>query len=158
MKIMSLLALVTVFISGCDLVNTKSTEKLIPVFTLTDTTGQVSRTFHPGENFVMSYSMINTTSFTLDYYSSQPPVIFQILRNDSVIASSIDGYSFTQDATRRYLMPDSVLKATWKAPTTPPQFPKVILTPGSYEAKVVFIGFNQVKVESVPGIVISVSR
>ncbi len=158
MKVMSFLALVIFLLSGCDLVNTKSTWKLIPTFTLTDTTGQVRKIFHPGENFVMSYSVINTTSFTLDYYNTKPPVIFQVIKNDSVIASSIDGYAFAEVVRGGYLMPYGVLKATWKAPTTPPQYPKVILSPGSYEARVVFVGFNQVKVESVPGITILVLR
>ena len=80
--------------------------------------------------------------------SSAPPVIFEILKDDSVISSSVDGYSFVQVLLGGHLTPKDTLKDQWQAPNTLYQNPKVILTPGLYQARVLFPAFGQTATSS----------
>lgn len=147
MKTAISLLLAVVIITGCSLLGRKSnrTSILAPTFTLTDTTGHVTTTFHSGEHFIMTFSLVNTSREGLSYRrgSTKPPVVFKIVRNDSTVATSIDGYAFAQVVLGGYLAVGDTLKGRWTAPTTPPQNPKVVLSPGSYKAKVVYPAFDQ---------------
>ncbi len=90
MKSMSLVALIVVIIGGRDLGNTVSDENgnLNATFTLDDTTGHSATTFHFGEPLLMSFSLINTRMDTITYYfdNCRPSVIFEILKNDTLVA------------------------------------------------------------------------
>lgn len=159
-----LLVLITVLLIGCDIgtesgmqqSNSLSNADLIAVFKLADTTGQISTVFHSREMFDMSFSLTNTTEDTLTYHFSFPPVIFKILKNDTVVASSIDGFAFTMDIRTGYVAPGASLQGRWRAPNTGPQNPKVVLSPGMYEASVSFATFDQVRVNPVSRIAFSV--
>ena len=138
--------------NGCGLVDSNSNLKINnnPSFTITDTTGYSKTTFSPGEHFDLSFTYVNTTTDTLTYIrgSSAPPVIFEILKDDIVIASSVDGYSFVQVLLGGHLTPKDTLKGQWQAPNTQYQYPKAILTPGLYQAKVIFPTFGQTAASS----------
>jgi len=138
-------------VTGCGIVDSNSNLKINnPSFTITDTTGFSKTTFSPGEHFDLTFAYINTTKKTLTYVrgSSAPPVIFEILKDDSVIASSVDGYSFAQVILGGYLTPKDTLKGQWQAPNTFYQNPLVILTPDLYQARVLFPAFGKTTASS----------
>ena len=120
-------------------------------FTLTDTLGQTVSQLHSGENFYLSFFLTNTSNDTLTYYrgSSAPPILFQIVKDDSVVASSADGYAFLMFVSQGRLAPEQKLDYDWKAPTTPPQYPKVVLEPGYYKAAVLHPDFNEARTEKI---------
>lgn len=160
MKTLAVLA----FICMCAIACNQGTSPLngpLPVsFTMTDTAGQTISQVHPGEDFLLSFKLTNTTPDTLNYVwaNSGPSVVFRIQNNDSVLASSVDGYIFLMDAPHRYLSPGQSLQTEWKAPTTPAQNPKVMLTSGSYEATVYFPSFYEIKIDPVSPITFRVAQ
>jgi len=158
MRTFNLLALIAILMCACNRATTPTEGKgfLTATFTLSDTTGQASTVFHSGQQFDVSFSVTNTTMETLTYYYTLPPVIFQILKGDTSVATSVDGYVFPQVVLRGYLAPGRALQGAWKAPNTPAQNPKVVLAPGSYEAHVSFRNFEQVKVNQVSPITFSI--
>ena len=158
MKMTTTLALIGILFAGCDILKTKSSDNagLTADFSLSDTTGHASTVFRSGEQFLMSFSVVNTTNDTLTYHYSEPPVVFSILKNRSVVASSIDGYAFPMNVNTGLVAPGKALANSWKAPNTPAQNPKVVLAPGTYEASVSFSQFDEAKVDPVPTISFSV--
>ena len=151
-------ALVVIFASMFSLAcNQTTSPEVMPLaisFTLADTTGAAISQTHVGENFVLSFSLINTTPDTLTYgwANSGPPVEFHILQNDSTVATSVDGYVFLMYAPHATLPPGDTLRGRWVAPTTPVQSPKVVLAPGMYQARVFLPYFYEIKVDSIPSI------
>ncbi len=145
------LILIAVFFSGCDLLTSSSGEKqdLNPGFTLTDTLGRNTGHFHPGENFDVSFSLRNTTGDTLTYYHTGPAVVFSIMKGDSIVATSIDGYLFPQVVIGTRLAPGDTLQAKWRAPNTPARPDTLVLAPGLYEATVRFPTFQQLKTDTI---------
>jgi hypothetical protein len=99
----------------------------------------------------MTFALQNTIKQTLTYYrgDASPDVIFKIIRNDSVIATSIDGYAFIQVPSVGHLAQGQVLQGYWKAPAMPAQFPRKVLTPGFYRADVAFPRFNEADIKQV---------
>jgi hypothetical protein len=93
----------------------------------------------------MAFAVQNTSSLTLTYYrgDASPDVTFKIMRNDTIVASSVDGYVFIQIPSAGHLDAGQILRASWKAPTTPAQFPKVHLSPGLYVAQVGYPSFDE---------------
>ncbi len=118
MKLITFVALITFFIGSCSQSTTPTNIVLQATFTLTDTLGQTVSQFHPGEEFLLSFILTNTSSDTMTYYrgSTAPPVLFQILKDDSVIASSTDGYDFMMVVLRGNLASGKRLQEYWKGP------------------------------------------
>ncbi len=158
MKTIIIIAVVTVFMAGCEQSTSSSDKLLTAAFTLTDLNGEKFSQLHSGEEFKLEFTLINTTDETLTFYrgSSAPPVTFEITKNDRVIASSVDGYTFLTVVLGGTVAPGDSLRGSWQAPTTPPQNPKIVLSPGAYEAKVLFPDFRQIKVNPVSSIKFSV--
>jgi hypothetical protein len=122
------------FISGCDLLKTKSggNGNLTATLVLTDTTGRKTSTFHSGEPFEMCFSLANTRTDTLTYVGDNidPPVVFQISRDDSLVwRSPLAG---SHHIVHRSIPPGDTLQGQWKV--------AVALSPGSYVAGVSLIG------------------
>jgi hypothetical protein len=117
---------------------------LMPEFTLADTLDNQSTVFHSGESFQIHFSVINSLPDTLVFtrYDGGPLVRFMIMQEDSVIASSVDGWGFVEPVFEDYFPPGDTIRAEWQAPTTPQQSPKVVLTPGVYKARVISWIFN----------------
>jgi len=152
--------LVSISIGGCDLLKNKSdgNGNLNATFRLSDTTGRTANTFHSGESFIMSFSLINTTTDTITYYDVVciPRVNFAILRNDSLLVGSPAGCD--NEIGFRYFKPRDTLQGQWQAPNNQ-WMGQVILTPGSYLAKVVFPDFSKMKgVNPVPTIAFSIIK
>lgn len=158
MRMKTALALIAILIAGCDILKTKSDGNggLTATFFLADTSGHIATVFHSGDEFVMSFSVVNTTNDTLTYHYSEPPVIFRILKDGSIVASSTDGYAFPMNVNAGFVAPGKALSGSWKAPNTPAQNPKVVLAPGTYEASVAFSQFEEAKVNPVSTITFSV--
>lgn len=160
MKAIISFALLSILLAGCDLLKNKSNGNAVlsASFSLTDTTGKPMGIIHPSQQFDLSFLLINTTADTITFHrgNSGPSVTFQILKDDSIVATSVDGYAFLQVVLGGFVAPHDTLRAYWKAPTTPAQNPIVTLYPGSYEAKVLFPTFDQVNVNPVSQIEFSV--
>jgi len=136
---------------GCNSMSTGPAHEtvLTATFALADTTGKRTTTFHSGDQFDMFFTLKNTMEEALTFHYTLPPVYFQILQYDSVIASSIDGYTFPAIVLGGSVAPGEALSGSWRAPTTPAQEPRVILAPGVYQANVIFSTFDQVRIKTV---------
>ena len=119
-------------------------------FELTDTAGRAKPIIHSGESFGLSFRLINTTSDTITYRRANtgPVVIFEILRNDSIVATSVNGYAFAQVVLGGVLAPRDTLYGYWEAPTTPAQYPKATLYAGDYDARVLLPPFDNAKISA----------
>ncbi len=161
MKEIPAFALVAAILTGCGVVGPNSTGAydITANFFVTDTAGGAATNFVPGENIDMSFSMVNNSRDTLIYYGGpQPPVVFRILKNGAVIATSVDGYAFPQVVVGRALLPGDTLKGYWNAPTTPAQTKPVVLSPGTYKAEVLYPEFKDKTVSPVAPITFSVEK
>lgn len=158
---MVLMVSISFVLDGCDLlkINPNAAMNLTASFILIDTSGNVKPIIHTGESFGLSFMLINTTSDTITYRrgNTGPAVIFEILKNDSIVATSVDGYAFAQVVLGGVLPPRDTLSGYWKAPTTPAQYPKVILYAGAYEARFLLPPFDNAKVSVTEQIRFSVS-
>lgn len=128
---------------------------VVPEFTLTDTLGFSEWYFDPGESFNLDFVLVNTCPDTMFYtkYDSGPDVRFEITKNDSVVATSMDGYGVRAVVEDAFLAPGDTIRGHWLAPTTPEQDPKVTLASGLYKAKVSYPEFSGPEVHPVSEIV-----
>jgi hypothetical protein len=140
---------VLIFLFSCNQINDSTDVLSEPAFILTDTLGEHVRKFNPGEEFVLNFSLKNTTTETLTFYrgSTAPDVVFRIIQDDRVLASSIDGYGFLMVVSQGKLPPGKIMRNQWRAPTTPEQHSEVILNQGTYSAVVSFPEFNETEVQ-----------
>jgi len=160
MRHFSLLVAIAFCIGGCDLgerIPTPS-ESLQPTFRMTDTTGRETNSFRFGEEFDVSFTVINTTGKTLTFYrgDSGPDVVFRILKADTLIASSIDGYVFLMVVTVGHLPSGETLQGLWRGPNTPARTPRLVLPPGIYTVQAFYPQFDEVGVKKVSPMIFSV--
>ncbi|MBI5472903.1 MAG: hypothetical protein HY961_11210 [Ignavibacteriae bacterium] len=160
MKATLLIFALALGVVACDLGDEPNNpvEPLSATVQLTDTSGREMTVFHPGESFDIRFALTNTTAKTLTYYrgSSAPDVLFWVFRNDSLVASSTDGYAFLMVVSTGYLEPRETLRGFWRGPTTPAQHPRVLLSPGAYVLRVSFPTFDQAETRRVPPIQFSI--
>ena len=159
MKTLPLIAIIVISLYGCNQENTNvpQTAAVVPVYSITDIFGMAKTTFHSGEPFVLSFSVTNTTVDTLTYYMIIPMVAFRIFGNDTIVTSSYYGCTEPNIAVGKgWLARGQSIKFSWKAPTSPCDTQNLVLTPGSYQAQVSFPAFQQVKVNPVSAINITV--
>ena len=91
MRKMTLMLLISLLATGCGLLNTKggSSNGLTTTFTISDTIGRATSTFHSGEPFLLSFVLINNSVDTFTaHFPPMPPIKFEILRGDSVVVIS----------------------------------------------------------------------
>ena len=145
MRIAIMVAALASLIVGCDLGESTS-PSISASFVLTDTSGHPSSTFRSGDDFLMTLNVQNNSNLQLTYYrgDDSPDVIFDIIRDGIVVASSVDGYAFVQIPSIGHLDAGHTLRGSWRAPTTLAQFPKVRLSAGSYLVRVSYPRFDQV--------------
>ena len=162
MKTLFCCLFVTVLINACNSPTSSNTGNgsLTATFTLADTTGKQGSQFHSGAEFLLSFTLTNTTHDTLTFHrgNSGPSITFHIFKNDSTVATSIDGYAFLEVVLGGYVAPGESLQGVWRAPTTPVQNPKVVLNLGTYSATVSFPSFDQAKVNPVSPIIFSITQ
>jgi hypothetical protein len=156
MKVTVFVFTLALLIFGCDMGQRSviPIEPLSAIVQLTDTSGRETTTFHRGENFDINFTLVNTTGKKLTFYrgDSGPDVMFSVFRNDSLIATSIDGYVFLMVVSTGHVEPGQTLRGYWRGPTTPAQNPRVTLNEGLYKLQVSFPKFDQVEVKEVPAI------
>jgi hypothetical protein len=130
---------------------TPNPDLVVPEFTLTDTLGISDRYFNSGELFNLDFILVNTSPDTMFYtkYDSGPDVRFEIILDDSVVASSMDGYGAYQMVEDAFLAPNDTMSGHWLAPTTPEQDPKITLASGLYKATVSYPDFDGPEVNPV---------
>jgi hypothetical protein len=75
-------------------------------------------------------------------YDSGPDIRFVIEHNDSVVATSMDGYGVHAVVEDAFLAPADTMRGHWLAPTTPEQEPKVMLPSGLYKARAIYPDFE----------------
>ena len=158
MKTMAFFTFFAILIDGCDILKTKSNGNggLTATFSISDTTGHASTVFHSGDHFMVSFSLANTTNDTLTYGYTGTPIRFRILQDGREIASSTDGVVFLQYVQGGFIAPGDTFAASWKAPNTQFQNPKVVLMPGTYQATVLFSQVAEARVATVLPITFSV--
>jgi len=158
MKKIAFFILAAFIINNCSQSTSPSDIILNGTFSLMDTTGQSSSQFNSEEEFRLIYTLTNNSKDTLTYYrgSSGPAIRFSIQKNDSIIATSVDGYDFEAIFLTSHLAPGHSLSGNWLAPTTPEQYPKVVLGPGQYKAIVSYPSFEEAKVDTVSPIFFTV--
>jgi len=158
MKFIKFSLILTFCVFACNKITSPFDTTLNATFAMTDTLGHSISQLHSGESFYLSFFLTNTTKRTLTYYSgsSAPPILFKIVVDDSLVASSTDGYDFLMFVSEGRLAPGQKLDTNWKAPTTPAQSPKVILQPGKYEAFVYYPNFNEAKINKISPITFEV--
>jgi len=150
-RTMTSMLLVSLFAIGCGLINTKGgmNNGLTTAFTISDTTGRATQTFHPGEPFLLSFALINNTPDTFTaHFPSMPPIRFEILRGDSTLVFSnpkptgpiipIPNVIIEE----MFLEPHDTVHTQWKAPDTPYENSSIILTDGYYIAQVIFPSYD----------------
>jgi hypothetical protein len=144
-------ALAILLTGGCTHSTEPSARVLVAAFAIEDSAGRPISQIHSGETFRVTFTLVNTTEDTLTYTrgNTGPPVIFRIVQEDSIVASSTDGYAFLQVVLGGCVAPGQSLHEVWNAPTTPAQYPKVVLGPGGYEASVSFATFPEARVNPV---------
>lgn len=142
---------ISMIANGCGLLdsNPSKQEFINASFTLTDTSGNVADTFYSGKTFDMHFMLINTTNHALTYkYAGDPPVHFQIMKNDSDIAGSIYAIPNIMINFPDTLKAGDTIQVMWETKNyfgatknTP-----LLLPPGSYQAKVLYPTFNGVNI------------
>ncbi len=162
MKRTGFLFMLALSVNGCDLgqKGPGPAEPLDASVHLTDTTGRETTAFHPLEDFEIGFALTNTTGKRLTFgrADSGPDVRFRVMKGDSLVASSTDGYVYLMNAPLGYLDPGQTMQGYWRGPTTPPQDPKVTLDVGSYTLQVFFPHFDRAEVKEVPAIEFSVVK
>ncbi len=139
MKSATLLTLV-ILVLGCNS-NPVGYSGFPTTFSVTDTTGRPASTFHPGDSFDISFAVSNQSGADQSYHYTGVPVVFQIVRGDSVVATSIDGFLFPQVVLGGRLRNGETYSASWRAPNTSARIPHLDLSAGDYEARILHGGF-----------------
>jgi hypothetical protein len=134
-RIIPFLIIVSIYI-GCDIINTSDTIALKTEFVIKDTTSVHSNTFYSGEPFDVYYRIINNTGIEYGYEHENPSTFFEIVKDDSVYVTSIDGCVFTAPWHRRILMPGDTLKGYWRGPQPHCIDDIFVLQPGEYYVRV----------------------
>ncbi|HTP13926.1 MAG TPA: hypothetical protein VMM37_09855 [Bacteroidota bacterium] len=122
-------------VGGCNS-NPVADSRFTTTFSIADTTGTPSTTFHPGESFDVSFAVTNRTGATQTYHFTGVPVVFQILQADSVLLTSVDGLVFPQVVLAGQLGDGETYTATWRAPNNAARVPTRELGVGGYQARV----------------------
>ena len=144
MRTITLMVLLSLVAAGCGLVNSNvgTTKGVTATFDLTDIAGHSDTTFAVGQNFYMTFRLINGGPDTVTYSDpTVPPIHFEILKNDTVIGATVYAVMNVVVVPPSKLLPGKSLDGQCEAPvdlkTISPQHTlvAVVLSPGSYVAK-----------------------
>lgn len=147
MKTIASMLIASLVAAGCGPVNSKTggNGNVTDNFSLTDTTGRADTTFAPGQNFYMTFLLVNKSGETVTYTSVDVPLInFEILQGDSIIGGTVFAISNIAYPVPVKLLPGDTLRGECEAPidltTISPQHTLVHITlaPGQYIAKATY--------------------
>ena len=149
MKIIYFLLLAGIFLIACNEDNSSvEINGFNTQFKLYDSNGVEKATFKSGDDFEMRFSLVNLSGRDVSYHYTGLPVFFEIHQNDSIIATSVDGFSFIQVIIGDEVKNGDMFKANWIAPNTTARDPKIILPAGNYKAFVKhYCFFDNVKIK-----------
>lgn len=133
MKSFIVTILISILFSGCNIFN--PTHEIDTEFVITDTRGFESRVFHSGQDFNMKLTLTNNTGKDQEYYYYGIPIIFEIIKNDSVITSSVHGLDWVSRTLEGTFEKDTEITSSWRAPTPSYASFLTILEPGQYIAR-----------------------
>jgi hypothetical protein len=156
MKTMASMLIALLLVAGCGLVNsnTSGNGNVSASFSLTDTTARADTAFAPGQNFYMTFLLINTAGKTVTYTSVDVPVInFEILQGDSVIGGNVFAVSNISNPLPIKLLPGDTLRGSCEAPLYMVGFhgKPLVLAPGSYIAKATYPQISGANVSGASG-------
>ncbi len=138
MKMICLILFVIIGLTSCSNENSVGVINGISTnFKLLNANGKESTSFKSDENFQMKFSVTNLSGNMLSYHYTGVPVIFGIVQNDSVVATSVDGLTFAQVVLGGSIKNGDTYRINWTAPYSPGRQSKFILSPGKYEAVVI---------------------
>ncbi len=104
---------------SCGMSDSEEAGEIDVLFTVTDTTGVESAAFQSGELFDVTLVLTNHTGKDLEYAYSGPTIYFEILREDSVVTSSIYGLTWVAVSLKGVFEKDTQMSSTWRAPISP---------------------------------------
>ncbi len=133
-KILSLFAILILFTACED--GDFNMNRIKSEFKLYDNNGIEKNIFQSGDDFEMRFELTNNSGKDLIYYYTGVPVIFEIHQNDSIIATSVDGYVFPEVVLSDTIKNNETYHFNLIAPNTPVRATKIILQAGNYQAYV----------------------
>ena len=152
------LMMLSVTVAGCSLVSAGASgpSGVTATLRLSNEAGRADTTFATGQDFYMGFKLTNGGPDTVRLFTqSEPPVRFEILRNDSVIASTVTAIMNVVITQGFEFAPGQSISGACEAPvefrsTNPGDtVTSVTLPPGSYVAKAVYPSISGAKVGGV---------
>ena len=104
---------------SCGVSDSEEAGEIEVLFSVTDTTGVESVVFRSGEMFDVTLVLTNHTGKDLEYTYSGPTIYFEILREDSVVTSSIYGLAWPAIVLKGVFKNGTQKTSTWRAPISP---------------------------------------
>jgi hypothetical protein len=105
---------ICVIIISCGVNEEISNEsKVITEFKLSDVNGNDQFCFNYGDVINIKYTITNNSNYVMTYHCIGPPIIFKIVHNDTVFATSTDGQRISGTEYNYTLNPGEVLKSEW---------------------------------------------
>ncbi|GAB6283631.1 MAG: hypothetical protein STSR0008_24150 [Ignavibacterium sp.] len=142
MKKIYFLLLAGIFLIACNEDNSSVGVNVVNTqFKLYDINGVEKTTFKSGNNFEMRFLLVNLSGRDLSYHFTGTPVFFEIHKNDSIIATSVDGLLFPEVILYGEVKNGEIIRDKWIAPNSVARDPKLILSPGNYKAFVKHYAF-----------------
>ncbi len=136
MRPMPLLAVALSLFASCDLGESVDQNSVPVDFVLLNAGGWQSSAFTIGDTVFVHFKLTNKLGRPITYFHTGPLIILQILQGDSVVATSVDGLAFPQDAMAAVLQDGQSVTADWPAPNAPWSSRTIVLYPGVYRAAV----------------------
>jgi len=131
-----------IILSSCNDINNNSDnnfikENIYASFSITDTNSIEKSKFIQGEDFILKFQVKNESGKDLHYTYTYPIIVFAILNNDTVVASSTDYTAYIHPIETSIVHNNGKFFDEWKGPNTLGRIfenQKIIL--GFYRAKV----------------------
>jgi len=141
MKIFVIFSILLFTLVSCDLFESEefSKDNVLSSFSITDTNGVSKNQFKVGEDFVLTFSVINMSDKPLHYTYSYPIIVYSILSADSVAATSTDYMMYIQPIIQEDLTNAEEFIDFWIGPNTPGRIAsigKLTLPVGNYTARI----------------------
>ena len=119
-------------------------ENVQVTFTLSDTADTEKYVFNEGEEFVAHFKLENRSGEKLNYYTSMPIIVYEVLQGKSVIARSTDFMSYIAVMISGKINDGESFEDSWKGPNSRGRIDEgksVVLKPGRYAVKVLHKSF-----------------
>lgn len=121
-----------------------SSQTLQVSFMMTDTMGQKARIFRVGEKFDAFFKLVNSSNEELNWLNGEdgPDAVFLIMKDNTLITSSINDRNFSDVIVVKSLKPGQELDSYWRGPD-------IQLVPGSYRLNMKVAFFNSIRASEI---------